>query len=1185
MKLLIGVVAIFVSSFSYAQLDVDTSGIDLDYSYEALPSEYIPIQQNNRWYLFDIIEQQLDSTRSFDRLVLNDRIVEYYIFEQDNRIGALDIYGDTLLPFEYDSIVAIPYGVAGKNGNYWDFKTRYWDSPIQTVRHEIDSFYCLNDVTYTYRDGKMGVFLFTEQLLAPQYDRVQAMNQTPEFVRQYDVFLVSEGANFRFFDFDGNDLLGGATSKYQILDHGFLKYWDGHWKYYNFTTEEHLNFGGNPMVFYNPSSYKVYNQNRTKGVYYEKGSAIGSGFDDYFPIGKDFLAVRQNGKIGVIGKNGRLVVAPKYDKVECLNYESAYFKYFVGDACGLLSESGEELSKAMYANIIETKSRDRFIVIDNQKTGIIDHNGKEICPVEYTYIKAHQDCFTIQKGMQIGLMNWDGKVILQPNYAAYEIFWFRDVANESYQTFVFKDASGKFILANKSNRLTDRSFDEFNYGNNTYKLYRSAEIEVVVLNEKGEIDDRMNYANVGSLVIENDFEREMNGADGWGVSYLEENQLTGKFGLRWFSKQGIAVETSYDYVQRGRLSSYFGEREVAAQSVELFPGVSVRLNRVYDQLYMNSGRVINTDLVAAESVLHWSSALSTWEALICSSNLNLRVELEEQISPISSRDSKTKANYSEHLFSQDLKLLTLNAQPELCALEDAEVSLLEYYQYFNVLGGMELTEEASKAILNPQLGVRFIGGKKRVYEIGLRPWNMNFVSFRPHKDVQSIRFLAENDLMVIKELDDEDNLSVKEYTWPKEEKPLTTLDCFEFRDEQATQGRFYEAFKKVDQNALVHLDFPDFLFYPIDSIPLKYSAGRLISGEVGEVQLLDPAGKVYIDRAKEIDYLGNDLFRVKFDSLWHVVDRNNGSWNQDSFDLVITHANGILQLFQGEQSFLYKLNGELLAAGDRGLKWVTEEKYRVSNAPEVWLDASTGMKHTIDSESEYVGQNFFLKKSPTGTYQCTRFGQEEVLEFETDSKPRLVGRFLTYELKKFRYLIAQNGEETKWKNASLPQKKGACFTMEGKKKVLVFNENGQWIADAPSDAQFSPANGGVLVSTSDTNYVILQDGTAIAWSAFKEAQHKSQEEVHSITVAYENGKAGVKQDGTFIISPEYENLSRLEGSTYSTQISNGWRIYNDDLKEFISIPYDDVYQLPNYGWMFFTNGRYHHYDFEGNAFK
>lgn len=1181
MKVFICLLAISFASISYTQVD-GAASVDAVADVEIQPfAEYIPFQKDKRWYLYDITNARLDTTRWFERLVLSDRIVEYYIFEKDNRMGAIDAYGDTLLPFDYDSIVAVPYGVAGKLGTHWDFRAQYWDQSSEINSYEIDSFYCLNGITYTYRNGKMGAMRLSKEVLTPKYGGIQALNQTEEFVRQYDVLLASEGANFRFFDLEGTDLLGVATSKYQILDHHFLKYWDGTWKYYNFRTEEHLDFGNNPIVFYSEASYKVYNQARTQSVYYENGRIVGSGFEDYFPIGEDFVAVRQSGKIGVIHKNGSLVVSPKYDKVECLSYRSSYFKFFVGDACGLLSPTGEELSKPLYANIVETPKDDRFIVLDHEQTGIIDGHGKEICPLEYTHIESHDACFTIQKKKRIGLMNWDGKVILQPMYSAYSIFEDDDGMNERVQTFVFKSPNGKFILANKSNRLTDLPFDEFNYGNNTFKLYRSSEIEVVVLNKNGDVEDRMKYQNIGSLVIESEFKRAMNGTEAWEASYLEENQLSGKFGLRWFQKQGIAVEPVYDYVQQGRLSSYFGEREVSDQTIELFPDVAVRLNHVYDQMYLPMGKVINSNLVMAESVLHWSPALSTSEALVCGADLDLWVELEHADSPFSPAEKPLKINYGEHLRSQDLKMITLESQPELCDLKDAEVSLLEYYQYFNVLGGMELTAEAAKSILNPQLGVRFVGGKTRVHEIGLRSPFANFVSFRPYKDVLEINFLAENDLMRVKELDNQEVWNVKEYTWPKDDKPLPTLECADFRDEQATQGRFYEAFKKVNQKALVHVDFPEFQFFPIDSISMKYSAGRLITGEAGSVQLSDPSSKVYVDRAKQIDYLGNDLFRVQYDSLWHVIDRDNKPWKLDSFDLVLKHSNEIIQVFQGNKSFLFKWNGALVASGDRGLQWVTEQKYRISNSPEVWFDAATQQRQTLDLDAEYLGNNVFLKKSPNGSYVCSFFGQSDLIEFESDSKPRMLGKFLTYEMKKNRFILSSDGEITKWKNASMPKKHGTCFTMEGKKKTVVLNEKGSWIADAPYNAEFSPADGGVLVSTSDTNYVILENGTQVAWSEFKKIKADQQTESDVATVVYENGKAGVKQNDQFTIPPVYDNLLLFEGKTFVTYISNGWRVCNDDLKEFESIPYEAIYQLPNFGWLLLTNGRYFLYNFDG----
>ncbi|MCR9171302.1 MAG: hypothetical protein NXI10_02335 [bacterium] len=1188
MRYIIICLLFLVYSAAYAQMSEEDSLMLADIAYwdslEALESNYIPYKVGNSWTLFDLDSGTVNDSFQFDEWLPQGNFSDYYALKKDGWYGALSHSGDTILPFEYDTIATTVYGVIGSKGKEWYFpKFSEFEYSIDTL--ELDSISCKGELVYLYTKNKVGIYSYGAVTVPPVYIAVQPLLLPNWYNKSYEVILAFDGDQYRFFDYQGKDLLGTATPEFELMRDNFVRYKkNGRWWYYNFTSQNTYDSQGNDVVIYTyfkrfirVEAIKIYGPNRSNATLHVGDKTV-SGYDDYFLIGGDFLAFRNGGKVGLMEVNGTVHISPRYDKIELVDSELGYFKFFRGDSCGLVTKSGVQLFQPNYANIFSTGDPDRLLVIDNELTGVVDKRGKVIIPLKYNFIEYGNNCFFLEYGNQIGLASIDGDIIFEPQFRHYRVengnSW-----EDPFYAIVFEDFSGKLLLANIRGRLTSKKFNDYNFGNQTAKLYRDNEIEVLVLDDDTEIEESVIYPNVSSLVVKkgNWDSRVRWGLGGWGRSYLEENQLNGQFGLRYFQKKGLAVEPIYKEIQSTGLEGHFGER-LDEGTFQLADGIDLRRRAVYDHMYQGNAHIENKDLVSAESVAHNTS--SNWSFTVVAQNKNNHgtIEVPHESMPFSFGElSEMNLTFSRQFGVNLPKMYLIDAKPVVCSIDSAEISLFEYYHYFNMLGGLRMTKESAPIIMNPNLGIRFEGGKRRVSDANSFRFGTSCLRFNPHKTFHDFRFTESGDFIFSKNLGDTALWDLRDFIWREDEKALPSRKCIDYKEIANRFETRLELKEEGTSTYIIHEDFPEFEYITSDSLPRNYYAGRLIQKNPNGFDLVDPNGTMYVSNQDRIQYLGEGFFGVKSSGIWRVLTRDGQPVIDREFTQVGKVNNGFFSANNNDLKGIYSVTGEVVVETSETLTHIEGSLYKVRELPqEVWFDAETKIYDTLLAEETYLGNRVFYRKVEDETYTLRPFGNPKAMEVASEIKPYCVQNAVVYKKKKKLFVLDANGVESTYKKASGPKEYGAFLVIDGKKNKLILNSDGKLIHTSEEDARVKTYSDDLLIKTSDTSFLVAQSGELNKVTEREQALSNAASE-NEMTLVKEFGKYGAVRDDEQIIPTKYDRLYYAgEGEFRATQ-NYVINLFDAHLEQMNGIPYHRCYFIDEDVMVFELNGEWFYY--------
>ncbi|XOV66599.1 MAG: WG repeat-containing protein [Fluviicola sp.] len=1135
---------------------------------------FIPFKTTVGWTFYDLNDSTLHHEYAFDEWVPQNGFSDYYALRKGEHFGVVSMEGDTILPFEYDTVVTTQGDVLGRKDGKWGLLV-LTDNHYETVMFSLDSMHQSGQYLYLYRNNKVGLYLYGAVVVPPKYEAVQPLSANELYNKSPNAILAFDGTEFSFFDYSGRDLLGTSTPEFELMRDNFVRYQsEGRWKYYNFTTEKTFDSQGNDVVIYSTDSYKIYGPDRKYPTFYQGDQTL-SGFEDYFPWDETYLAFRSFGKVGLIDIEGTVHIPAKYDKIELISAKQEYFKFFRGDSCGLVTKNGTELFQPAFANIIATKKANRLLVTDNGFTGVVDEKGKIIIPLEYDFIEYGNECFFLRKGNMIGLASIDGKIIFKPQFTHYKT----ESGRGAFYAIVFRDFSGGLHLANKQGRLTSKKFYDYNFGNQTFKLYRRGEIEVLVLSEDTQIEESVKYANVQSMEIRkpNYVSQVNNGLEAWDPSYLEENQLNGKFGLRHFTKRGIAVAPVYKEVQPNGLNSYFGER-LDEGNFQLTQDVMLRRRAVYDQMYIGSGKIQNYDLVSAESLGHISNFRSGATVVGQDKNHFGTIEHPYKTMPFEFNELEDFNIGFSFEFDRNLpKMYIINAKPIVCDIDAAELSLFEYYHYFNMLGGLRMTPEVAKRIMNPTVGVRFVGGSRRVSDRNTMWSNENRIRFNPWETFYDFQFTEVGDFVFSKELDDTTLWDLRDYRWPKDEEAYESRKCIDFEERSEIFGTVLELKETGKTQYIIHEDFPSFEYILCDSLDRSYFAGRLIHEDEKGYTLKDPAGKEYTSYHDNIAYLGEGVFAVKNDQMFSVIDRSGDVLINREFSRVGNVNNGFFTASNSSFIGIYSIEGDVLVESNETLEHVEGNFYRVSPAPnEVWFHAATKVYDTLRLDEVYLGNETFMTKSEKGDYSLRKFGESASHKISTEIKPYCMLEVVIYKKKKKLFVLDAAGRESTFKKASKPRMYGNFMRIDGKKNKLILNEKGELIHTAEEGAKLKIYRDQLWVHTADTNVLVSQSGEVKPLN-YEKVTTYSQSAGKDVTIVMQKGKFGAEHNDDSIIPNKFDRLTYLGNGEFMATHNFTKNLFDSHLEQLNPIPYSESYFISEDILVLELNGAWFYY--------
>jgi hypothetical protein len=224
--------------------------------------------------------------------------------------------------------------------------------------------------------------------------------------------------------------------------------------------------------------------------------------DDHFLEATHFsegiaFTVKAGGHITAIDKNGETkYIIPDVNEAYALSEDRAVFKGANG-RFGLLDKNGEVICLAKY-DYCENFLKDGALIVMSQNNkgkaqwGIIDCNGDELIPIQYSQITRYDDGFTIYRNDRRAAWYDLGSNTVTG-------FEFRDIFRDG-NLMCYKTLKGKYgWMNNKGEIIIEPSFDDvtpFGDEDRTFVKMKNKGDSWGIINDKGEWVIRPKYAVV-----------------------------------------------------------------------------------------------------------------------------------------------------------------------------------------------------------------------------------------------------------------------------------------------------------------------------------------------------------------------------------------------------------------------------------------------------------------------------------------------------------------------------------------------------------------------------------------------------------------------------------------------------------------------------------------------------------------
>ena len=131
------------------------------------------------------------------------------------------------------------------------------------------------------------------------------------------------------------------------------------------------------------------------------------------------VEIKQAGKVGLAAEDGAVIVPPDYSSFDYLGYEgSTYFGYTTHGKSGVMDKNGKPVTRAIYDQCGRGPSANLFAVTLNGKIGMVNAEGANVQPLQYTRTEPVVNVMIVYIGNKCGLLNEAGKEIIPLQYDA-----------------------------------------------------------------------------------------------------------------------------------------------------------------------------------------------------------------------------------------------------------------------------------------------------------------------------------------------------------------------------------------------------------------------------------------------------------------------------------------------------------------------------------------------------------------------------------------------------------------------------------------------------------------------------------------------------------------------------------------------------------------------------------------------
>ncbi|MFT5858866.1 MAG: hypothetical protein ACI865_000960 [Flavobacteriaceae bacterium] len=1164
--LLLGNAAHAQDSLAIVTDAVDSSTIDTSEE-----PTILPIKTIKGWQLMNPRLATIDASRIFSEFQWpTSGVTDYFILKKDNYWGAIDMWDYELLPFIYDTIIDNKGNWLAKKDSIWEYHL-----PGETLLIKADSIFLDDQLLYYFYNGKTGLFKEADHISSPKYDLIHPFKCANHLSSQKPYYLVKDGGFFNLHK-DSSLCLPSGVIDVRCNDFEVFEFYrSSKVEYFFSSTGEILTPDGREVVIYNDSEYKIYDERGKMAAYHQiDGKVLEGIYEDYFPLTNRHLAVRRDGKIALYDQlSDRLLTPFKYDQITQIdqNYqgEKIHFKFFIGNDCGAMDANGRELFEPHYANIMFSGSSKFFRVIKNERTGVIKRNGEVVIPISYDYIVYYPltNFFVVQDNQKYGIFKATGEELIPINYHKHRFEIDNSSAN---QTAVHVLGNGKdMFFVGQMGMLDGKPYTHYEITSDVIKAYGADAITVFLLDRDGNVEEKETYRGIKSVVVSKNFKPMIENYAGWPTSYLEENQLTGKFGLRWFEKAGIAVNPNYRQIRKTYFSRLLGEVPYKTSSAPFLKEFDINVVRSFNELGPSSGTIINYKTYNTE--LLQVSESNTYELIHHKTDRSQTIDHSGNNELIPAKYLETNRVHYSDILQHSLKRYYIGGEAVLCDIDTADVSLFDYYMYWNLTSACRLPGDKMSLVLNPKLGVKFVDATQKVFELSTnleRKGTVRYDKISDYTDFQT--FYGD----FIFELRGKHGRLLK-YRYD-EKRGAISIGQIENPELVYTEGgAAVVAVIEEKVRGKIHKEYPTYNFIQSEN-SFAYHSGRIIkSVDSVYTRLVTPEDEIIRDSALRITYLGEGFFGI-YDSLGvQVIHRSGRKLRPEHYISVMEFSHGRIQVRDSSgYSHIVDTTGKILKSSLDSFKSLDERKYIDESNKSIIYDRLTSEVDTLKEGERYYGHGFITKKV-NGVYSIRTFGAQKSIDVDLPGRLQYFRHRLYYQLKKHFYTIDSSLVIEQFKKASKFQTIAPNVGwLEGKKLNFLIDTNWNILYSLNSNESFKMVEDRPMIRTGGRLIPLFK--------AKKDSVEIVELNKARVQIFEKDGRYGLQLENRVLQSAIYESISPINVDEFHTVLPMTKKVFSSELTSLFEFPFDTFVQTYDGDVLVRYNGEVMAYDRDGN---
>lgn len=1141
--------------------------------------KYIPYKSKDKQYLL-----KANAIDTNNRIVLdciyNEITNDFgYYGALNGKHGLVGFFGDTLISFKEDTIYFRSSFILCQDSNSFTVLS----SPMNesTYSFEADSIFIYDNYIYHYKNGNVG--LVNESFLIPaEYEAITPLNclvANLNFSNQSietHFKVVTKSESLQIIDGNNKKLLPKNVSEIQCYHYGIISFFDTHWKYLNLSNHEVINNDGNDVVFYSNSMYKKYNKDKSKSILISHDKKFQGRYNDYFTLNNNSIAVLKKGKVGVIDYDSERIILPlEYDQIKPTK-RSEYFKTYKDLKCGITKVGGKTLISHKYSNIIDTGHEEIYVVINNNKGGVITIDDRLLLNLVYDQILVQPKAIVCRVGNSFGLFDLNGKQIVPISYSNYST---RSINGNNI--YLFYNSESQIYIANHEGFIGNQPVSHIEFGEDLIKTYKGKSIYVSVLNTDGEIEETNEYRNLNSFIIPGDLRMGRFPKSSWSVDELEENQQTGLYGRRNLIKYGFSHKPKYTTLRYSRNERPYGQLQKQMKQIEIIPGIIVENKRYFNDI---------------SSIGVYSPFLLNDNAFNPSTDLFLQHTSDKYMLQDTLGTLKV-VDYANLTFSEDYPLNEFvysksivtgakfhfhSNQVEITTIENSDLSLSDYFDWLNILGVYKPNISDLKRILDPHLGVKFVNSTVIVSHPSHwqnKNLNLDFVNPVYYKDCRVLNSIK---ALFYKDSDYSGTISKfhKIYSVDNKEKASEPIIKnvanvkelnYTLEDRLLVQPSQTMEFK-------VHRDYPEFKFYKNNHL-VDYNNGLItIKIKDSNYVLMKPNHQIAFDCLEKVTHVHGVFFNIK-----EIGGESERIINVRTKEVVFSDVLGVEQFNQDyfvitkivDNQKLYTLVNQdmkVLKTFSKIIRPYQDEYIWINYIDNVLLNIKNNNIDTLNYDKHKLFPNGFILFEKDNRKFVRLFGQKEFIKVDDEANYVNFGDRLYGESNDRHFYIDQLLDVNNLKRkASIEVLKNKYLMQSNNKETVLYNDNhDELYASTNEELSFNVASSYISFYDEDTlKYLTNSDEITTSYNrAISQSLYNSE---YTLNIT-EKG-AGLIIDGEIVLKDVYKSIKILNKDEFIVETNDYQKLYNSNLKP-VGIEGAEIFPISNTDYYLIKNGSF-----------